>query len=260
MAVFDEAAVTYDDTFSHTLIGSAMRNLSRRMLLQHLDENVRDILEINCGTGEDAIYLASKEYNVIATDASSRMIEVAQNKTGAEDVHFEKADFQMLSARFPDNSFDVVFSNFGGLNCADPEELKNTLRDISVLLRRGGKFIGVIMGTACAWEQVYYLMKFDGANAYRRHTAKGAPTTLGDQRFKTYYYSPVRVKNMAGETFEFNGAWPVGFFIPPTYLEHYFARHPKQLNLLVQLEKRVSKFSILANRADHYMIVLEKKA
>src|SRR5439155_636698 len=38
------------------------------------------ILEINCGTGVDAIYLASRGVDVLACDSAPRMIEVARKR------------------------------------------------------------------------------------------------------------------------------------------------------------------------------------
>ena len=59
-APFDILAPDYDAVFSHSLTGSAQRWITRARLSAFLaDKGPLRILEINCGTGEDACWLAS---------------------------------------------------------------------------------------------------------------------------------------------------------------------------------------------------------
>ena len=78
---FDIAATTYDNTFTYSKIGKLQRNLVYEHLSKILpiDHNL-DILEINCGTGHDAIWLANQGHRVLATDISSEMISIARSK------------------------------------------------------------------------------------------------------------------------------------------------------------------------------------
>ena len=73
---FDTLAETYDADFSSSAIGLMQRKRVWKWLVPLLNESGRslNILEINCGTGEDAIRLASMGHRVIATDASAAMI------------------------------------------------------------------------------------------------------------------------------------------------------------------------------------------
>ncbi len=56
--VFDAIAEDYDRIFTHSILGNAQRSLIHEYLRCHLHKGQR-ILDLNCGTGEDAIYLAS---------------------------------------------------------------------------------------------------------------------------------------------------------------------------------------------------------
>lgn len=258
MAYFDDAAVQYDDDFSRAAIGSRLRRHVWAMLQPYIPLQCKDVLEINCGTGEDAMYLAGKGIHVIATDASPVMIQVAGAKTNNENPTFKVVDFNSLGKVFTPQSFDFVFSNFGGLNCASHNEMEKILQDIHNLLRPDGVFVGVIMGSRCLWEQCYYLLKRDTKRAFRRYKKYGSDTVIGSRQFKTYYYSPADVKRMATPLFTFVKLHPVGFFIPPTFVEHYFKRHVSQLETLVRLENKIKNTSAVANLADHFMIVLKK--
>jgi SAM-dependent methyltransferase len=76
VAPFDALADSYDATFTNSRIGLAQRNAVWRELDITFGPGQR-ILEINCGSGVDAIHLASRGVKVLACDSSPRMIEVA---------------------------------------------------------------------------------------------------------------------------------------------------------------------------------------
>ncbi|MCW3796124.1 class I SAM-dependent methyltransferase [Paenibacillus sp. LS1] len=67
------------------------------------------ILEIGCGTGRTACYLAKNGYRVTAIDLHRNMLDKAVRRARRErlDVRFVRADVAALP--FPENHFDVVF-------------------------------------------------------------------------------------------------------------------------------------------------------
>ena len=78
---FDISAPLYDDVFTNSHIGKLQRKLVYSFLKKNLPKNQNlEILEINCGTGHDAIWLANQGHQIIATDISSEMISVAKAK------------------------------------------------------------------------------------------------------------------------------------------------------------------------------------
>jgi len=54
----------YDQIFTESLIGRAQRNAVWKILNRTFSEK-DNILELNCGTGEDAIHLASRGYRYL---------------------------------------------------------------------------------------------------------------------------------------------------------------------------------------------------
>jgi ubiquinone/menaquinone biosynthesis C-methylase UbiE len=261
MAYFDAVALQYDNDFSQSEIGTRMRNIVWNMLADSMDHaRPLDILEINCGTGEDAVRLSNNGHNIIATDVSGEMINVARSKAIKDNLKFEVCSYLDVGERFRGWQFDLVFSNFGGLNCANENELKQVLMNVNKLLKPGGKLIAVIMGTRCVWEMLYYSLKGQFKNAFRRQAKGGIDTTLDKQELLTYYYSPMQVSVLSPASLKFINSRPVGFFLPPTYLEGYFKKHRSQLNFLNYLEKKINSFGILANMGDHFMIEMKKEA
>ncbi len=259
---FDHYATSYDLHFTQSGIGKAQRALVWQRLKDHLHSK-KKILELNCGTGEDAIQLAKLGHNVLATDASSGMMEVAKSKCHAITVplnlNFTQASFSELNEKVKDENFDLVFSNFGGLNCADEVVLKKLAFDLSALLNSNGKLFMVVMGRSCIWEQLYFLLKAQNIKAFRRKSKSGVNTTVSGTSFKTFYYSPTEITNIFSGNFMLDSLHPVGLFVPPSYLEPFFERNKMLLKFFGFLDKSLHNFSFLADYADHFVIVLKKK-
>ena len=66
-SAFDAFASTYDTDFTHTHLGQLLRQRVWRVLAQQFHAG-QHILELTCGTGEDAVWLAQQGANVTATD------------------------------------------------------------------------------------------------------------------------------------------------------------------------------------------------
>ena len=78
-AVFDTFAPTYDNDFTQTRLGQMLRGRVWRTLERYFNPGDH-ILELACGTGEDALWLAGQGVAVTATDGSAVMIQTAQAK------------------------------------------------------------------------------------------------------------------------------------------------------------------------------------
>src|SRR5882757_9686599 len=77
--VFDQLAAKYDQSFTDSIIGRAQRDAVWNILTNTFKAN-DNILELNCGTGEDAIFLAGRGVSVFACDASQEMIATAEER------------------------------------------------------------------------------------------------------------------------------------------------------------------------------------
>jgi len=74
---FDSIAETYDQLFTNSKVGRAQRDVVWQRAA-HLFPCGGRILELNCGTGEDAVFLAERGIEVTACDASVLMIHQAR--------------------------------------------------------------------------------------------------------------------------------------------------------------------------------------
>ncbi len=121
---FDAAAPFYDATFTRTRLGRWLRAAVWERLDGLFSTGDR-VLELGCGTGEDAIWLARRGMRVYATDAAPAMLATARVKAEAAGVA-NVIELATLDLAQPERSavynaapgsFDGVLSNFGGLNC-----------------------------------------------------------------------------------------------------------------------------------------------
>ncbi|OCK43985.1 methylase [Tenacibaculum soleae] len=256
---FDIAAKTYDDTFTNTKIGREQRKKVYKNI-EHIfsSEKKVNVLELNCGTGVDAIALAKKGHNIIATDISEEMIKVANKKNSYNNLNFEVLDCKKLSKDSFKKEFDVVFSNFGGLNCFSHEELREFLKMASELLVSKGKLVMVLMPKNCVWEQLYFLVKGSFKKAQRRNTNEALLVNVDDVQVPTWYFNPKGIIEMSKVNYTLINYSPVGIVIPPSYLEKSFLTKKPIWNILKTIEKRLSN-RFLAKYADHFIIELIKK-
>lgn len=258
-ASFDKAANNYDSSFTNTVIGKAQRELVYHNFSKILEKKQpKTILEINCGTGEDAVWLAKQHFEVTATDISEKMIEVAKSKTQFDNLNFDVLDCTEIAQKYTPNSFDLVFSNFGGLNCLSPNELQLFFENASQILTSKGELILVIMPKSTLWEQLYFIGKGNFSEAFRRKKEL-ATANVDGEKVTTYYYNPSDIEQMASENFKIIIKSPIGFFVPPSYLEPFFKSKSRLFSILNHLEKRITTFSFLSKYADHYIIHLQKK-
>lgn len=256
-AEFDHIAKEYDATFTETTVGRAQRAVVYNLLNECVgDWGVQSILELNCGTGEDAVYMAKKGARVLATDISTQMVQVTKNKTQEfPNVESKVLDINLLEKL--GQKFDVIFSNFGGLNCLKEEEIKQLIINAHNSLNEGGKLIMVIMPSLCLWESFYFSSKLKFGEAFRRRKKGGALAQVEDKLIRTYYYSPQFIKQNS-KGFHFVKLAPVGFCVPPSYLDNWFKNKPKSIQKLIKWDKSLLKFNKLATLSDHFFICLEK--
>jgi ubiquinone/menaquinone biosynthesis C-methylase UbiE len=256
---FDTAASNYDTSFTNSVIGK----LQRGYVYNHLSAILREarpekILEINCGTGEDAIWLSRQDYKVTATDISETMIMIAQSKSQCGNPVFKQVDINELPSHFKEERFDLIFSNFGGLNCLSEIQLEFFFKNTSQLLTPRGMLALVIMPKNTLWEQFYFLVKANFKNITRRKKGSLIANVDGESII-TYYYNPKEAATLADYYYHFRNVHPIGFFVPPSYLEPFFKNKKRLVSALDKLEAKVQRRKRLSKYADHYLIVFEKR-
>jgi SAM-dependent methyltransferase len=102
------------------------------------EAGVRTILELGCGTGNDAARLAGEGYLVTAIDVSGQAIEHATAKYGSI-ATFMVADMTRRLP-FPDGRFDAVISNVA-LHMFPDGVTRGLFAEVGRLVRADGLFV-----------------------------------------------------------------------------------------------------------------------
>lgn len=99
------------------------------------DVRDRDVLELGCGAAQWSIALAARGARVTGLDLSSRQLEHARALMDAAGIEFPLVHADAERTPFADESFDIVFCDYGAMTFADP---LRTVPEAARLLRDGG--------------------------------------------------------------------------------------------------------------------------
>lgn len=257
---FDALAESYDAGFSTSTVGARMRAAVHRRLDARFRSGDR-VLDLGCGTGEDALHLARRGLRVLAVDASAEMVAAARRKIDdaglSHRIETRHAGAEALAAELAaageeaaDGRFDGALSNFGALNCV--ADLRPVAAGLAAAVRPGGSVFLCLMGPAVPWEWGWFLGRGEPGKAFRRLRPGGAAWRGLTVRYPT----PGAVRRAFAPAFSARGVTAVGALLPPTYAEGWAARHPRLLARLDRWERRLESLPPLPWLADHYLLEL----
>lgn len=236
-----------------------MRSVVHKIYLKYLPGGAK-VLELNAGTGVDAMFLAGNGMTVYATDISEEMTailqakvknEKAENKITAQSLPFDGIDSIAV------NDFDAVVSNFGGLNCInDFSKLSN---DLAAKLKPNGIFIAVVMNKICPWEIFYYLLRLDTGNAFRRFSKHGIMAELNGEKVLTYYFTPAEFSKYFSGNFSVEKIYTLGLKTPPPYLIGIYNKLKPIVKLWMKADELFKGWFPFNRWGDHFAIVMRRK-
>jgi ubiquinone/menaquinone biosynthesis C-methylase UbiE len=246
--LFESLAARYDALWTTTPVGRAQRNLVWRDM-DALFQPGQRILDIGCGTGEDAAHFAARGVTVYATDASPAMVQVAQARGGFTAVVRSAEDLAQIGG-----AFDGAVSNFGALNCV--ADLPAVARSLAALVRPGGRVAICLLGRFCAWETLYYCLRLQFPKALRRwvgHALACQSTCL--QGITVHYPTVSEFRAAFAPHFELQRWTGIGLCVPPSYV-----RLPAALvAILAACDRLLARLPLLRALADHRLFLLVRK-
>ena len=246
---------------------------SRNKIIEYKRERVRShlkkffqpgdfILELNSGTGEDAIWLAQQSCKVHATDISTGMLEIMQQKIkneGLENlINYEICSFTALENLQQKGPFDMIFSNFAGLNCTN--ELNKVLVSFSSLLKPKGIVSLVILPKFCLWELLLIFKgKFKTATRRCFSGGGGRKARVEGYYFKCWYYNPSYVIRYLKKDFDLLSVEGLCSLVPPSYIESFAGKYPHAYRFLKEKENTCKEKWPWKYIGDYYIISMKKK-
>ena len=232
-----------------------MRNKVYDHVARHVPPGSR-ILELNAGTGTDAIQLARRGYIVHATDIAPGML--ARQRQKVRELHLEGRvtveERSFLSLRdVPGAPFDAVFSDLGGLNCVP--DLSPVIAQLPGVLRPGGIVSWVIMPHVCLWEMAE-VFRGHFRLAFRRFARGAVRANLEGLQFDVYYFSPRQVLRWFGGEYRLLAVEGLSVLTPTAESKSFAVALPRAYRMLSWLDDRLSPHWPWSGWGDFFMMSL----
>ncbi len=257
---FEGVATRYDVESTYIELSIWFRRLIWDRL-ERLYQPGMHILELGCGTGEDAVWNAQRGLYVTATDASAAMLDETRRKAAAAGVadRVEVLPLDFFGAadwKLPNGVFDGVYSNYGALNCV------GDWRAIGAALHpalKPGAVAGLcLIGRFCPWEIGWHALHGHYKTAFRRLPGEALAHLAGNY-FRVYYPTGRRLARDFGDGWQRQRLDGVGVWLPPSDLYAALGRRPKLAHTLLRLERATAKWWPFRWFGDHYWIELMRR-
>jgi ubiquinone/menaquinone biosynthesis C-methylase UbiE len=244
---FDRAAADYDRGFGTNAAGLLFRQVVQRRLLEVVPPGAR-VLDIGCGTGEDALLLAEQGRRVHGIDVSEAMLDRGREKAAERGIATGQVTFERRAAEdlgaLEAGAFDVAFSDFGALNCADVAAVG---RGLAHVLRPGGRvLLSVMVARPLPALLAWLLLGHEPRWAHRPRVA-GLTVPVdhpGARRLRTAF----------GPAFAWDRCYALGVLVPGPDRGAWATRHPLAFGALAAVEGIVRGWPLLRGHGDHVVV------
>ena len=256
---FNRQSAVFDKIYAENIIIEYKRKRVREHVGKFLSPKSK-ILELNAGTGDDAVFFAREGHAVHATDIAEDMqnkLRLKVKEYNLNDlVSTELCSYTALENLQQKGPYDLVFSNFAGLNCTG--DLSKVLRSLISLLKPGGVVTMVIMPGFCLWETML-AAKGNFKTAFRRlKSKKGTPAHIEGVHFLCWYYSPKFLIEQLKGKLELMDLEGLCALVPPSYFEKFPYKHPGLLKHLEKWEGSLKRKWPWKYIGDYYIISFRK--
>ena len=255
---FSRTAAKYDSFAEDHPHLTRMRNKVYTHVTRYVPIGAR-ILELNAGTGTDAVQLAQRGYSVHATDIAPGMLARLREKVDGlklqAKITTEEQSFLALE-NVRGAPFDAVFSDLGGLNCIP--DLTPVIQQLPAVLRPGGIVTWVLMPHICLWE-LAEVVRGNLSLAFRRLSRGRVRANLENLSFDVYYFSPRQALAWFGDRFELVALEGLSVITPTAESKNFATWHPRLYRILSWLDDQLSPHWPWYGWGDFYILTMKYK-
>jgi ubiquinone/menaquinone biosynthesis C-methylase UbiE len=221
--------------------------LQRAAVWRYIDPLVKSgdrLLDIGCGTGEDAVHYMRRGARVTGIDVSEEMVRVARSRG----VQAQRRAIEALSEQ--SGQFDGAISNFGALNCV--RDMENVAVTLGRIIRPDGYLAICVMGACCAWEVGHFLRRGHFKQAFRRWRRGGVRSAMD---VHVSYPSVSKICRSFRSQFERMAWYGIGICVPPSYVRDL----PEPLlTQLGKIDARIANWRPLRALSDHRLVLFKR--
>lgn len=133
------------------------------------------VLELGCGAGRNAIYLAKQGCSVVGVDVSDRALQLAQERVDEANINVELIGSNIFELDLQEESFDFIYDS-GCFHHIAPHRRVTYIELIHTLLKPNGYFAlcsfeeqGGYGGSTISDEEVYIKRSLEGGLGYTKN-------------------------------------------------------------------------------------------
>jgi SAM-dependent methyltransferase len=258
---WDQYALSYADLLQPDTIYQLTKDLAHEVVRHYMPDGQRkQVLDFNCGTGNDFPYFLSNGFHVTGVDGSKGMLNKAVEKHYSEWQSGQIVLCHMQSQSLDNHSFqpdqfDLIYSITGGFSYLSDDETRRVNEHLTRFLKPGGFMITGHLTPFSLGECWHYLRLGKMKMSLMRLKRTFSVPIKGETH--TMYLRTVRqLKMLQPEPLRFCAAHPIMTTTPPyqtgyTPRKERLARHrKKELKRLFQPHYNAV--------ADQVMLVMQK--
>ncbi|MCL4332367.1 MAG: class I SAM-dependent methyltransferase [Candidatus Thermoplasmatota archaeon] len=254
--IFSEAAAVYDERIQANFLNRHVRRLELNELIS-VSTGMSDILEIGCGTSQEALnFVKNTGKRVTCIDISPGMISFSTGKfrgAGLSD-HYSASVLPACRASELGREFDVVYSMNGALNTEpDLEQFFDSIMEITHV---GSRVLLSFRNTFCLGEWLYFRIKGD-RDLYRRKRGTYVDVPVVGRNVKSRYISLKELAKWMGDEFQIRKTKGLCFLFPPYTAS--FVRSGLIRKLVVAVETLASYLPFTGRLSDQIMVTAVRK-
>lgn len=266
---FDRAARLYDamygpaDEQGHGNLLMDWLRAEHLSVLRDLLPDGASVLDIGCGTGEEALALVRDGYSVLGIDISPAMIRQAQTKAAVHGIRLgfgvramAAGQLASLDERGP---FQGAYASLGTLN-TEPD-LPAVARALHALLEPGAPFVATVMSRRCLFEIVRSVRRLAPRSTLDRsgewsESRAGAGGVVAPVRF----YAPGAFAAPFSPYFSVESVRAFPLWLPPVHLHELYRAAPDHYARAKRWDARMRSWPGFRAWGDHFLMVLRHSA
>ncbi len=258
---YDEIASRYDRVPEENRINRLMRAGSLARIAEAFPPGSR-VLEVGCGTGDEALALADRGVRVLAIDPSREMVRIASAKAKERGLS-DLATFRVARARDLRSIHSDLGETFDGgyasFSLAYEPDLRPVAEGLDRALRADARFLASLPSRLCLVELAVAIGSGHPGFAGRR-LSPWRDHKVGARTVPIRSYTPHEFAEAMSAHFTLERVEALPAIVPPPYMNKAYARFEGLADVLERADSRFRSRFLFRSLGDHFLAELRHRA